>query len=350
MIQTTSVKVVNNTCGDHGGKNNNGSPCGIKIALDANGRCRYHPVIGATVPALSGITVPALSGAAVPALSGAAVPALSGAAVPALSGITVPALSGATVPALSGAAVPALSGATVPALSGATVPATHVTMSVPASQAPGPVVSEKNICTSLTKGGKGPRCSKVAVDGNIYCTQHLKMVLSGMSSMSGMSGVSGMPSMSGVSGVSGMPVMPPPAVHYVPSMSLPCGEVSSGTTKPAVSNISHLADHVSKLTISKKDPVKYFQPGVIRNKVWECIGTMKTGTGCDYYATTGARCGRNLLAFRNINCKSQICTMPYCDEILHSEQSDAEKNARKAVGAIKADIAWQSVDSLLPTP
>ncbi len=311
MIYTAAVADQKMTCGDNGGMKADGiTPCGSTIINKATGRCRHHPVIGGTVPARSGIHVPALSGATVPARSG----------------IHVPALSGATVPAS-------------PAMSGVNVYATHATVSaVPASQAPGPVADVDNTCIGIKANGH--KCGNPKKDGTMYCRIH-NPDKKKSGSVSGASVMSG--SVSGVSGMSCMPALPPPAMHYVPSMSLPCGEVSSGVTRPTVSNISHLAAQLDGVHLSSKEETSklkkmntHIQVGEVYGE-WTCVGFVPGANGgCDYVTSAGNRCCKPVVLFENHGGARKI--MPYCDMIAHSKQTPVEKSARYALGAQKKQM------------
>lgn len=291
MIYTAAVAQKKATCGDNGGLKADGTPCGSTIIDKATGRCHHHRVIGASVPARSGATVPALSGATVPA---------------------------------------------TPAMSGVNVYPTHATVSaVPASQAPGPVADVDNTCIGIKANGH--KCGNPKKDGTMYCRIHNP----DKKKSGSVSGVSG--SMSGVSGVSSMPVMPPPAMHYMPSMSLPCGEVSSGVTRPTVSNISHLAAQLDGVHISSKEEtskLKKMNTHIQVSEVygeWTCVGFVPGANGgCDYVTSAGNRCCKPVVLFENHGGARKI--MPYCDMIAHSKQTPVEKSARYALGAQKKQM------------
>ncbi len=307
MIYTAAVAQKKATCGDNGGKKKDGTRCGVSRGLCSDtGLCSSHRNQATGLPGT-------VSGAA-PTRSTVSVPA-SQAPGP------VAALSGATVPA-------------TPAMSGVNVFATHATVSVPASQAPVPVANVDDTCIGIK--GNGANCTNPKKDGTDYCRIHNPERKK----------TGSVPSVSGVSGVSGVSCMPamPSAVHYVPSMSLPCGEVSSGVTKPTVSNISHLAAQLNGVHLSSKEDLSklmkmntHIQVGEVYGE-WTCIGFVPGANGgCGYVTSTGNRCCKPVVLFEKHGVAPKI--MPYCNMIAHIKQTDAEKSARNAIGAQKKQMS-----------
>jgi hypothetical protein len=131
-------------------------------------------------------------------------------------------------------------------------------------------------------------------------------------------------------------------------MSLPCGEVSSGVTKPTVSNISHLAAQLNGVHLSSKEDLSklkkmntHIQVGEVYGE-WTCIGFVPGANGgCDYVTDpitcAGTRCCKPVVLFENHGGARKI--MPYCDMIAHSKQTPAEKSARYAIGAQKKQMS-----------